>query len=509
MKYLTLNLVYIFMFYFALQLSSQNKDWNLIVENETNTYFATKVIETDSFYFITGRAGIKNYGFSVIKVDKRNGSTLTSAHYEEKDVNMDSDYSSEWYLDGNNLLFPQVTWRLPAYINLFSVNVHTLEIEKTVEIPVPDDRSMHSMRIYDFKKIEGHYYILGLCIIGDFGVSDNEVYPLIIKYSPITKEHKVILLGEGNDRYGLHRMIGLNGNIYVFASEANENYIAEAKQVIYCLDLEGNELWKHVTPSMSPIYSVKDVYPLNEREVLLASYDSRFTYSDRRVLSRWTITRYDLELNKEIWSTYWDEPRKLFIGYAKIVPTKESGEYLLACNDEVSTDTEDYSTGKVVRFTDEGQRIWQKTYFYNNSKWALINDFGGIIPTSDGNYLIVGWVNWGGGFPWLVKIDDDGNVLPIDTTTSVQDTHIEFGQGSSVEIYPNPVTDLLYIQIAGAEHTVGYQAKVTGADGKTVSDFEITDQSATVDVSSYAPGIYTVQVRQQDKMVYVTKFVKM
>lgn len=434
MKSLSLNLIYICLCFYTLQLSSQKKDWNLIIESETNTFYNCKVIETDSFYFVTGRAGIKNYGFSVFKVDKRNGSTLTSALYEEKDVNMDSDYSSEWYLDGSNLLLPQVTWRLPAYINLFSVNVHTLEIEKIVEIPVPDDRSMKSMRIYDFKKIEGDYYILGLFVIGEYGPTDNEVYPLIIKYSPITKEHKVILLGEGNDRYGLHKMIGLNGHIYVFASEANENYIAEAKQVIYCLNLEGKMIWKYITPNMSPIYDVCDVYPLNEREVLLASYDSRFTYSDRRLWSRWTVTRYDLETNQEIWSTYWNEPGKKFIGYAKIVPTKESGEYLLACNDEVSTDTEDYSIGKVVRFTDAGQRIWQKTYYNNNSKRGLINDFGGMIPTSDGNYLIVGWVNWGGGFPWLVKIDDDGNVLPIDTTTSVEDVEVT----KEIKIVPNP-----------------------------------------------------------------------
>lgn len=54
----------------------------------------------------------------------------------------------------------------------------------------------------------------------------------------------------------------------------------------------------------------------------------------------------------------------------------------------------------------------------------------------------------------------------------------------------------------------GYRAMVTAADGKIVSEYELAGQSTAVIVSDYVPGIYTVQVSQHGKMIFVTKFVK-
>lgn len=509
MRSLFLIAIYIFFSFLSLQLHGQAKEWNLTLDKETNSSNANKVMETDSFYYVAGRSGNFNYGFTVYKISKLDGTTVSYVHYEEAGVNMDFNTTQEWYLEGDKILFPIKTLLpLPAYINLFSVDIHTLVIEKIAAIPVPDERSEFTMFLYDFKKIEDNYYILSHCYI-ELSSTDYEYYPMLVRYNPISKEYKYILLGDGKVIYDLHEMIGLNGYIYVFASLANENYIAEAKQVIYCLNLEGEQLWKHITSQYSQIYYVCDVYPLNEHEVLLVSKDNRFLYSDRNLWPRWRVTRYDLETNKEVWSTYWDEPRKDYFWHlARIVPTKVPGEYLLMASDRVSASTENYTTGKVVRFTDEGKRLWQKTYYYKNSVWGLINDFFSMIPTSDGNYLIGGWVNWGGGRPWLVKIDDDGNILPTDTTTSVQDIQVELNEVPTVEIYPNPASNVLTINIAGGDEAIGYQAIVTGADGKIVSVYAIGGQSTTVDVSGYVPGIYTVQVEHHGKMIYVTKFIK-
>lgn len=54
----------------------------------------------------------------------------------------------------------------------------------------------------------------------------------------------------------------------------------------------------------------------------------------------------------------------------------------------------------------------------------------------------------------------------------------------------------------------GYRAIVTAADGKVVSKYVLTGQSTAVNVSDYVPGIYTVQVRQHGKIIFVAKFVK-
>ncbi|HRO08277.1 MAG TPA: T9SS type A sorting domain-containing protein [Saprospiraceae bacterium] len=500
------------------EANGQAKEWNLILDKETYEYSTDKVMETDSFYYVAGRAGIQNYGFSMSKISKRDGSTIAIVNYEENGVWLDFNQCNKWYIEGESLIFPMTKLSKPPYlINLFSINIHTLAVSKQMVLPIPDSTANYVIFLLDFKKIGDDYYILASYRKDNIQTKVIEGYPFLYKINIRENTYSTIMIPFDKDAPHTSplRMVEMNGRIVVFGSEPNpNNYPGEGRMVIWSLSLDGELQWKYTTPKISPIYDVRDIYPLNEREVLLASEDDSFLWSDRYLWPRWVVTRFDIESQQIVWSTHWNEPRKKqFMNYAKIVPAKEAGTYLLMANDrfvDISC-----TMGKVVKFTESGDRLWQKQYYFEAERGTL-NDFFDMIATTDGHYLIMGWTNayreWKseyGGFPWLVKIDEDGNIMPIDTTTKVDDTALKSDHHPNIEVYPNPATETLYIQINGDGITKSLSAIITGIDGKPVSEHRVAATQNAISLSGYQPGIYTVQVKDGSKQIYVTRFVKL
>ncbi len=289
-------------------------------------------------------------------------------------------------------------------------------------------------------------------------------------------------------------MASFDNGLLVFCTILGEK-VATGKMLIYYLDLEGNIKWEYQTPALSPIHEVIDIYPLDDREVLLASYDSFFDYAKFELYTRWTVTRYDVVNKKIIWSNFWDEPRKPYIwGTAKIIKTKKNGEYFLMANDYIRQDTFSYTSGKIVKFNEEGKRLWQKSYYFRTI-WSLSNDFNNIISTSGGNYLIVGYESLGRA-PWLVKIDEDGNILPIDTTSATAD-HNNIPE---IKIYPNPASHSIVIN-QGEITDMTYQlVDMMGIVVKKIP-LPYAHHHVVWDISDVAAGTYLLTMLQGEKVI--------
>jgi hypothetical protein len=67
----------------------------------------------------------------------------------------------------------------------------------------------------------------------------------------------------------------------------------------------------------------------------------------------------------------------------------------------------------------------------------------------------------------------------------------------AIQAYPNPVTDQLTIRLVG---DMGEEAQVQISDvsGKTVRIFSLTSSQTTIDMSSFAPGLYFVKYSDKD-----------
>jgi hypothetical protein len=236
------------------------------------------------------------------------------------------------------------------------------------------------------------------------------------------------------------------------------------------MDTVGNMIWQYETPGISPIHEVKDIYPINDQEVLLASYDSFFDYTNHNLYSRWTVTRYDVVNKKIVWSNHWDEPRNPNIwGTAKIIKTKKEGEYFLMANDFT---------------TNQG-----------------FNEFNNIIQTYDQNYLIVGSI-FSVNLPqsaWLVKIDEDGNILPLDTTSAAIDTDV-VNQIPEVKLYPNPASHTIIINQGEITNMTYQLVDISGAAVKSMP-LPHAHHHVVWDISDVASGTYVLTMMQGGKLI--------
>jgi hypothetical protein len=66
---------------------------------------------------------------------------------------------------------------------------------------------------------------------------------------------------------------------------------------------------------------------------------------------------------------------------------------------------------------------------------------------------------------------------------------------ASVEVYPNPASDVVTINLTGLQDLSGFTATLLTTDGRPVKTFALTGEKTTVDISSLQPGIYLMSIR--------------
>ncbi|MEZ4912122.1 MAG: T9SS type A sorting domain-containing protein [Saprospiraceae bacterium] len=492
----------IFVLYSLLLLISnkaytQHSSWNLLLEKNVARFIGSQVYETDSFYIVVGTSidtfGTDEQGFSASKVDKLSGKVVASRHYEEIDVEFDFNYCRKGFMIDDGIYFPQTTNTKPFLLSLFKISTHDLSVEKLLNIPPPDTTSKYDMFLNDFGRINDDAFIAATYYTGEYNTPTFKSVEMLIKYNVNTKKDTILEYLDLDEIYTTQKIVNFNGNNLIFGTIVGD-LLATGKMAIFYLDPDGHQIWEYQTPSLSPIHDVKDIYPINDKEVLLASYDSYFSYADLNLYSRWTVTRYDVINKKIIWSNFWNEPHLPYIwSTAKIIKTKKDGEYFLMANDYEGHDTVSFAKGKVIKFNDKGQRLWQKNYFYNSQR-GLSNDFYNIIRTSDGNYLIVGSENLIQS-AWLVKIDEDGNILPIDTTSASQDKEISHGI-PEVSIYPNPASHTIIINQGEITDMTYHLIDMSGVVIKTLP-LPQAHHNVIWDITDVPTGTYAMTMTQR------------
>ena len=504
MKHLCLFLIFASLIAFIPTLHAQDKSWNLLLEKKADRFLGFQVFEFDSSYCVWGPSiasfDSTEQGFSISKINKVNASTLAQFNYYEKGVEYGIYKNRFAYIGDSNIYIIQNSNTLPPKATIFQSDITTLETKKLYSFSPPQSASsLESMYLYDFLLDSKIFYILLKYYSGVYNTPTFEAHSIVVKVNCLSFTVDTFYLNSGlPSKIGLNRMINFNNGLLIFGYVPGES-IATGKLLLYYYDFDGNLIWQYQTPSISSIHDIRDVYPINDKEVMLVSYDSYFDYSDHNLYSRWTVTRFDVENKKIVWSNFWNEPRKPYIwDSAKIVKTKKEGEFLLMANDYIGNDTSSYTTGKVIKFNDKGDRIWQKTYYYRKV-WSLSNDFNNIKLTSDNNFLIVGYESLGRS-PWLVKIDEDGNILPIDTTSSTGDIYSTTISLPEIKVYPNPASHTIIIN-QGEITDMTYL--LTDIHGRTIKSIPLPHAHHHVvwDINDVVSGTYVLQMRQGDKVI--------
>jgi hypothetical protein len=198
----------------------------------------------------------------------------------------------------------------------------------------------------------------------------------------------------------------------------------------------------------------------------------------------------------------------------------------------------------VINCDMQGNILWQQVY---NTTANIDHQIGDVIPTSDGGYLVVGSYDSNGSFTnyngIIIKTDSVGNsgcdatannatagtgldntpqsansfnsalnanglrVGPVTTsfspTYTVRCSSVSTGisnvKGVTIEVYPNPAHDILYIKNAQVKDVA-----VRDLSGRVVM---MVADSNSIDISSLQHGVYLMSV-SYDKGSCVMTFVK-
>jgi hypothetical protein len=498
-----------FVILFNQNLFSQDTTlWSILRKGEAVDYLATIVSETDSFYFTFSRSidtfGLVEQGFSISKIDKKSGDLMKSKHFEEKGEYLDFTGLRKVIMEENYFIFSQENrFRDTSSIYLFKTDIKSLETKKILQTKSHIDSLYIATYLTDLIAIGDYYYVL--VAVGYFDESNDPqlqgLEPTIFKVNRQTKEFKVIKVKEKSSKIEPYKFIEYNGGILLVSSYRVGEEVITGGQLITQLDLEGNILWEYKSPAEVRNYYATSIYPINDKEILIGAADGRYNYETYLSETRSSVMRFNTETKKIKYYTWWGEPWKPFqTTLCKIVKGHKPSEYLLM--DGNYRMDGNFTEGRVVKFDAEGKRLWKKSYAYFPQN-SVFNDFRDMIPTTDGNYLICG-TNGLGRSIWLVKIDDDGNILPIDTTTATAE--LEIAEDIDVCIYPNPTDDRLIIA-QGDVSDVLYT--IYDLQGKQLKQVEIKESQtqAIWDLGDMVNGIYNIVMTQDGKIVGSSKIV--
>ncbi len=150
-----------------------------------------------------------------------------------------------------------------------------------------------------------------------------------------------------------------------------------------------------------------------------------------------------------------------------------------------------------------GDTLWLSTqtgfvsYFWSNSSSVnplITNDSAPI-----GTYYYTVAVTDGTG----CNATSDSSIVIIDACASV----LENKNDASIELFPVPASDLLFINIINIAHKQKMEIKIYSSKGELV--FENTDPQNinSIDIKKLSPGIYILQVRVDGK-IFQKKFIK-
>jgi len=311
----------------------------------------------------------------------------------------------------------------------------------------------------------------GTALLNEFRFGDSEN-----RYLPVG----LINNNEGFLLYGLTNHVDDESrrNFFILTIDAqlemqeyrmydNLNYLSSRLQLIK--DSEGNYILlarEIVIDPTAPIFRQGTGRPI------VTKFNSEFD-----ILWQQPATHHDFRLEPDI--------------QGGIVASHDGDSYFLL--GEIPAEDEDnLNGGFITKYSKDGDSLWQRV-IQPIERQAEV-DFTVAIQTSDGYYMALANAS---PVPseeerfhqtFLYKFDEEGHVVNIDRTSIINDDFLP-----EVSIFPNPTSDLLYIEHDQASD-ITY--KLYDSQGKQLVNKTDTQAYHTymLDVSAYSPGSYWLEI---------------
>jgi hypothetical protein len=486
-----LRFLVVFILLFEVKTSTGQIPFSVIYGNDsTNSIDRILFEDLGNIYTMNYRNYITNStAFEIKKIDKKNGEIIHNSPFN---------LPHRWHLFGNtnitkignNLIFGKC-----ADSTLFKLNYNMVDNKVTVLDTINHNglgTYIHDLILHGDTTV----YFAGL-------YAPDQTYPSVIYKYPAGKTKIISLDTISNfERTGGKVDFLFNGNFLIFGAKIST--ISDQISVIE-MDSCGSVVSEVLSPKNDIAFGVKEVIPLENQQYIIMAEASRFPTSVKNYFYH-IIYMYDHKTKKILW-TYKNPilASQQYSGGGRIIKGHNEKEFLYCSMVNALGFTTDsfFTKGKVVKLKDNGEKVWEKVYYYS-SNHNDGNEFHDLMATSDGHYMIGGNIAPNRFIPWLVKIDEDGNIVPIDTTSA---TTTPITSIPEITIYPNPAHDHIIIN-QGEQTDMTYT--IYNMQGRAVLMQKISGshQNTVWDISQLDPGAYVLSISQQGKPMVSRALIK-
>ena len=303
-----------------------------------------------------------------------------------------------------------------------------------------------------------------------------------------------------------HIVIGGYADLYNINDFSTARYYKE----IYEIDTSGN-LLNHILGTDTNGPDASNILPTNDGGYLIAG--SYFCYRDRH-MDKWlgSISKLDSNFN-EVWR--WDAGP--CSQYTAFISQKQSpdGNYVAVGKSYDDANTSIHKNGWVVKYSGNGQIIWNKLYRgitsdgYNGDE----NDIYSIAFMSDSSILCAGQaanyddtINSQKG--WLLHLDAAGclpDSLHCGAISGISEIQQAIG---TIRAYPNPASDQIRFEVL-LDQPSDYTLYITNVIGQKISETSLLSQTVTtnIDVRQWHSGLYIYKVTSEKGFTFSGEFV--
>jgi hypothetical protein len=464
--------------------------------NSTDTLTRVeKLFETEDAYYAMCYAdyvGTAHFGFQIQKHDRSSGEVLSKSYFGIDGAFMSITGQSPIYHKDDKLIF-----------HCDSPNMYEFEYDLyNNEIAIRDSFINPAPEIAGF-------FLYDVRFFGDTTVyvvtqpydNEDEYQPaLLIRYPDNTKQVKTYELSDSLSGFNSIRKISPDRYL-VTGSKVMGLFFYNTTVSVNILDENFDIIHQFSSEVADHYFSISDIYMPDDTTAFLLTKKFKWDDYGGEVGFEHNVLRYNLNTDEIEWAFGKSEyPIALGTNKGSIVPSHEP-DHLLYCTTEGRYSESGDSLeiiGKVFKINYEGDLIWERSYSHYN-QYGSQNVFKTMIPTSDRRYLVGGTVRYGGVNSWLVKIDEDGNVLE-DNVSSLENESVEAFK--EYKIYPNPASDILEIEFNFTRQSV-FSINIYTLHGSLLlsKDVEKSTRGVKMDISSLPEGQFFYQINEGSKIL--------
>jgi len=493
----------------------------------------TSILETDTGFLSVGLNGIPFEGNSIqfVSMDMT-GTVVASINYE-----VDTVYSTEYtrtsdvVFEDNQILIAGTT---VSNSNFFRGHVWEFSSNLTVSNLLTIERSNGNwlkslLPISDTAVIAGQFIFDGTSQpYGSYlAVSDSG-----------TIMWEVDFFCGSNCRLEPHHILSLSDGGYIFTLQEEHLCptlaIEDIRSTLIRTDSQGNEIWR-VWPGTD-----LGTYRSGPWTVQTSDGNLLFAYTDvmsAECLPQFTDTatvrfvKIDLETGETIWEK--DLMDKLPNGNTD--PQGWGQNYQLTQMEAVDDGILLVGTGGIeglsIKVTEDAEYIWHRWYHPPGITWEehgtdVEMQILGMSPTSDGGFIMAGeyQASPGNFFPngiqsaFALKVDEFGCLEPDCQLADTLGTGINEAVLPQVRIYPNPATDVLYVEVSDNRFEIE-EIRITDVlsrnhqlspwkGGVATGRGGLNSWQGKIDVSYLPNGIYILTLQYTNGAAVSRKFVK-